>query len=61
MNIPVHSDGLLSFDAPVSVRGGHVLLRAEMDLLIAFSACPQYILQINGVGHAPTEAHFGVE
>jgi uncharacterized protein YcgI (DUF1989 family) len=61
MNIPVHSDGLLSFDAPVSVRGGHVLLRAEMDLVIAFSACPQDILPINGVGHAPTEAHFGVE
>jgi len=60
MNIPVHPDGSLSFDAPVSVRGGHVLLRAEMDLVIAFSACPQDILPINGVGHAPTEAHFGV-
>ncbi len=61
MNIPVHPDGSLSFDAPVSVRGGHVLLRAEMDLVIAFSACPQDILPINGVGHAPTEAHFGLE
>ncbi len=61
MNIPVQADGTLSFDAPVSVRGGHVRLRAEMDLVIAFSACPQDILPINGVGHAPTEAHFGVD
>ncbi|MGI4954575.1 MAG: DUF1989 domain-containing protein [Janthinobacterium lividum] len=60
MNIPVQPDGTLSFDPPVSVRGGHVRLRAEMDLVIAFSACPQDILPINGMGHAPTEAHFGV-
>ena len=60
MNIPVHPGGALSFDAPRSVRGGAVVLRAEMDLVIAFSACPQDILPINGVGHAPTEAHFGV-
>ncbi len=61
MNIPVHPDGALSFDPPVSAPGSHVLLRAEMDLVVAFSACPQDILPINGVGHAPTEAHFGVE
>ncbi len=48
------------FDAPVLVRGRHVRLRAEMDLVIAFSACTQDVLPINGVGHAPTEAHFGV-
>ena len=61
MNIPVHDDDALSFDPPVSTPGSHVLLRAEMDLVIAFSACPQDILPINGVGHAPTEAHFRVE
>ncbi len=61
MNIPVHPDGALSFDAPRSVRGGSVLLRAEMDCVVAFSACPQDILPINGVGHAPTEAHFAIE
>lgn len=61
MNIPVHDNGTLSFDAPVSTPGCHVLLRAEMDLVIAFSACPQDILPINGVGHLPTEAHYRIE
>ncbi len=58
MNIPVHADGSLSFEPPVSTPGSYVALRAEMDLVIAFSACPQDILPINGVGHLPTEAHF---
>ena len=48
MNIPVRADGALSFEAPVSTPGSHVALRAEMDLVIAFSACPQDILPING-------------
>lgn len=60
MNIPVHADGSLSFEAPVSTPGSFVALRAEMDLVIAFSACPQDILPINGVGHPPTEAHFTI-
>ena len=60
MNIPVHADGSLSFDPPVSTPGSYVTLRAEMDLVIAFSACPQDILPINGQGLAPTEAHFEI-
>ncbi|MDQ0474066.1 urea carboxylase-associated family protein [Labrys wisconsinensis] len=61
MNIPVRPDHSLSFEPPVSTPGSHVALRAEMDLVIAFSACPQDILPINGVGHMPTEAHFSLE
>ena len=61
MNIPVKEDHSLSFDPPVSAPGGYVLFKAEMDLVIAFSACPQDILPINGVGHLPTEAHFLVQ
>ena len=61
MNIPVHAGGSLSFEPPVSTPGSYVALRAEMDLVIAFSACPQDILPINGVGHLPTEAHFSVD
>jgi uncharacterized protein len=56
MNIPVHADGSLSFDPPVSTPGSYVVLLAEMDLIIAFSACPQDMLPINGVGLTPTEA-----
>jgi len=61
MNIPVRPDHTLSFEPPVSTPGSYVALRAEMDLVIAFSACPQDVLPINGVGHMPTEAHFTVE
>ena len=60
MNIPWTMEGALSFDPPVSTPGSHVVLRAEMDLVIAFSACPQDILPINGQGRQPTEAHFTV-
>jgi uncharacterized protein len=60
MNIPVHSDGRLSFEPPVSRPGDYVLLRAEMDCVIAFSACPQDMVPINGVACMPTEAHFEI-
>ncbi len=58
MNIPWTASGALSFEPPVSTRGSYVVLRAEMDLVIAFSACPQDILPINGRAGKPTEAHF---
>ncbi len=61
MNIPIRADGTLSFDPPVTKKNDHIVLRAEMDLVIAFSACPQDILPINGVDRAPTEAHFEIE
>jgi uncharacterized protein YcgI (DUF1989 family) len=60
MNIPWTSAGELSFEPPVSTAGSYVTLRAEMDLVIAFSACPQDILPINGVARQPTEAHFSI-
>lgn len=61
MNIPVGADQSLSFEAPVSTPGSHVSLRAEMDLVIAFSACPQDLVPINGAACIPTEAHFRIE
>lgn len=60
MNIPVDRAGRLTFDAPVSSPGSFVTLRAEMDIAIVFSACPQDILPINGHACIPTEAHFEV-
>lgn len=60
MNIPVASDGTVSFQAPVSRPGDSVTLRTEMDCVVAFSACPQDIVPINGVNCIPTEAHFQV-
>ena len=60
MNIPVASDGTVSFEAPVSRPGDYVTLRAEMDCVLAFSACPQDIVPINGFDCIPTEAHFQI-
>ena len=53
--------GTLSWGEPVSTPGSYVRLRAELDLVIAFSACPQDILPINGVTGKTTEAHFVIE
>jgi uncharacterized protein YcgI (DUF1989 family) len=60
MNIPVTPDLRVSFEPPVSTPGSYVTLRAELDLVIAFSSCPQDLLPINGVGCTPVEAHFEV-
>jgi len=61
MNIPWSGEGGLSFAAPPEpLPGGYVTLRAEMDLIIAFSACPQDILPINGRACRTVEAHFTV-
>jgi uncharacterized protein YcgI (DUF1989 family) len=60
MNIPVAPDGSVSFEPPVSRPGDHLTLRAEMDCVVVFSACPQDIVPINGVDCVPTEAHFQV-
>jgi uncharacterized protein YcgI (DUF1989 family) len=34
-----------------------VTLRAEMDCVLALSACPQDMVPINGLSMRPTEAH----
>ena len=61
MNIPWSAEGALAWAEPVSTAGSYVVLRAEMDLVIAFSACPQDLLPINGrTGHT-TEAHVSIE
>ncbi len=57
MNIPVQADGSLSFEPPVCKPGDYVLLRAELDCVVAFSACPQDIVPINGAAGIPTEVH----
>lgn len=58
MNIPARADGTVSFEPPVSEPGSHVRLRAEMDLIIVFSACPQDMVPVNGVACTPTDAHY---
>ncbi|MCH7929277.1 MAG: urea carboxylase-associated family protein [Proteobacteria bacterium] len=60
MNIPVIDGRRLEFREPESRPGGYVTLRAEIDCVVAFSACPQDILPINGKACTPTEAHFQI-
>lgn len=60
MNIPWNDAGRLAWGEPTSKPGDYVTLRAEIDCIVAFSACPQDILPINGVDVKPTEAHYEI-
>ncbi len=61
MNIPVADDWRIDWKPPVSQPGDHVLLRAEMDCIVAMSACPQDIIPINGEACTPVGVEFVVE
>jgi uncharacterized protein YcgI (DUF1989 family) len=56
----VRPDHRVEFQPPTSKPGQYVALRAEMDLIIAFSACPQDMVPVNGAACTPTEAHFTI-
>jgi uncharacterized protein YcgI (DUF1989 family) len=60
MNIPVIDGNWVEMRPPVSTPGSYVSLRAEMDCIVAFSACPQDLVPINGPEMRPTEAHFEI-
>jgi hypothetical protein len=54
MNIPVLEDrNSFDFRPTRCPPGSYVVLRAEMDCYVAFSACPQDIVPILGEGGAP--------
>lgn len=58
MNIPIKAGQALSWEAPTTEKGQSITFRAEMDLIIAFSACPNDCLPING--GTSMDAHFQV-
>lgn len=60
MNVPIKPDGSLSFEPPVSTVGSFICLRADMDLVLVFSACPQDLVPINGRDCMPKDAHFEI-
>ena len=60
MNIPVVDGNRVEIRPPVSTPGSYVALRAEMDCVVAFSACPQDMLPVNGLAMQPTHAHFEI-
>jgi hypothetical protein len=59
-NSRIKPDFTQVIEPPVSKPGDHVTLRAELDLLIVFSACPQDMVPTNGADCRPTEAHYVV-
>jgi hypothetical protein len=60
MNIPVGADHRIAFLPTVSKPGDYVVLRAEMDLVMAFSACPMDVTPINGPGGEIKDCHFEI-
>lgn len=59
MNVPVRG-GAIAFEPSLAASASYVVLRAEMDVVMAFSSCPQDIIPINGPGCTPKEAHFEI-
>jgi urea carboxylase-associated protein 1 len=41
MNVPIAADGRMAIQEPLSKPGDHIDLRAETDLIVAISNCPQ--------------------
>lgn len=60
MNIPWRDEevGKIDWEPPQSKPGDYVELEAQRDLIVAMSACPQDIVNING--KEPVEAHYEV-
>lgn len=53
MNVPVTADGGLTFEDGVSAPGKYVELRAEIDVLVLVSNCPQLNNPCNGYNPTP--------
>ena len=56
MNVPVGPDGTLGIVDGLSAPGFHVELRAEMDVLVLISNCPQINNPCNGFDPTPIRA-----
>jgi uncharacterized protein YcgI (DUF1989 family) len=57
MNVGVSTDGSVVRGAPASRAGDRIVFRAEMDLIIVLSACPQDITPINSEERTPRDVH----
>ncbi|MCU1693063.1 MAG: Urea carboxylase [Frankiales bacterium] len=55
MNVPLTADGGLTFEDGVSAPGKHVELRAERDVLVVISNCPQLNNPCNGYDPTPVQ------
>lgn len=55
MNVPVTADGGLTFEDGISAPGKYVELRAEMDVIVLISNCPQLNNPCNAYNPTPAE------
>ena len=55
MNVPVTGEGGLTFEDGISAPGKYVELRAEMDVVVLISNCPQLNNPCNGYNPTPVE------
>ncbi|MGF7189238.1 urea carboxylase-associated protein 1 [Robbsia andropogonis] len=55
MNVPVTPDGGLTFEEGISAPGKYVELRAEMDVIVLISNCPQLNNPCNAYNPTPAE------
>jgi len=55
MNVPVTSDGGLTFEDGISAPGKYVELKAKMDIVMLISNCPQLNNPCNGYNPTPIE------
>ena len=55
MNTPARADGTIEWLPAQTKAGDHVVLRAELDAIVAVSACPQDIVRINEGGPSAIE------
>ena len=50
----------IAFERPNCRPGDYVELRAEMDCVLVFSACPDDVYPTNGGDGTPRDAHVGI-
>ncbi|HEU5333823.1 MAG TPA: urea amidolyase associated protein UAAP2 [Actinocrinis sp.] len=55
MNVPLTPDGALTFEDGVSAPGKYVQLRADRDILVLISNCPQLNNPCNGYDPTPVQ------
>lgn len=60
MNAPVGPTGRIEFVPPVCAPGDYIVLLAEMDCIVALSACPYDLLPVNGADATPRDVAYAV-
>ena len=58
MNIPVSENRKIALEPPASKPGDLVVLRALIDCILVFSACPMDVTPINGADRTPKPVHY---